>query len=255
MKRSSFILMMAGVVLMAMNSCKDKSHEGTSRINVRLTDKPSAYQEVNVDIQGVEVHTTDGGWVALSVNKGIYNLLKFTAGLDTLIASSELPAGHMSQIRLILGSNNTVKVRDTLYPMSTPSADQSGLKLDIHQDLNDGVTYTIKLDFDAGRSVIQTGNSAYKLKPVIRTVVTASDGAIKGVVTPAAAKPYIMAVNGTDTFGTYSNVATGAYLIQAVKAGIYKVIFVPVTPYIDTTVFNVAVNTGAVTDMGTIQIK
>jgi hypothetical protein len=63
--------------------------------------------------------------------------------LDTLLGDIELPAGKVSQLRLILGSNNSIKVAGQvlLLPLTTPSAQQSGLKVQIHTDLKEGITY------------------------------------------------------------------------------------------------------------------
>jgi hypothetical protein len=54
-----------------------------------------------------------------------------------------------------------------------PSAEQSGLKLQVNQTLQEGIMYHVLLDFDANKSIVKLGNGGYKLKPVIRTVETA----------------------------------------------------------------------------------
>ena len=94
----------------ALTSCsKEKAN---SRLTVYLTDAPAAYDAVNIEILGMEIKaTTDGGengWQELPVNAGIYNLLEFTNGMDTLLSTVELPEGRVSQLRLILGSNNSI---------------------------------------------------------------------------------------------------------------------------------------------------
>src|ERR1051325_8118562 len=107
--RSVFNLLIYGMSLFILSfglmSCGNDDH--TARLQVKLTDSPGDYQEVNIDIQGVEVNSEEGvqtsGWRALDVEKGIYNLLELTNGLDTLLGSAVLPAGRISQIRLILG--------------------------------------------------------------------------------------------------------------------------------------------------------
>ena len=62
-----------------------------------LTDAPADYDAVLIDIQDVQIHVSDndaeGSWQSLIVNKGIYNLLDFRNGMDTLLGSIELPAG------------------------------------------------------------------------------------------------------------------------------------------------------------------
>ena len=105
--------LMFGILVAGLFACGDKS-AGTSRLEVRMTDAPADYQEVNVDIQGVQVNSQTGdpatGWQSLTISKGVYNLLKFSNGLDTLLGHVDLPAGHVSQIRLVLGTNNSVKI-------------------------------------------------------------------------------------------------------------------------------------------------
>jgi hypothetical protein len=149
-----------------------------------MTDAPANYDAIMVDIQGVEVIMDGGAPVMLNTLKGIYNLLDYTNGLNTIIATGDLHEGIVSQIRLILGTNNTVTVDNVVYPLSTPSAMQSGLKLQIHQMLVAGVSYSILLDFDASQSIVLQGNNDYKLKPVIRTINAAVSGSIRGSITP-----------------------------------------------------------------------
>jgi len=155
-------------LLLFVASCSKDSSQ-TATLQVRLTDAPGDYQEVNIDIDSVKVSSSNtsgsnSSWVGLDVKKGVYNLLDLTNGLDTLLGTTVLPAGKITQLRLVLGSNNTVKVAGQSYPLSTPSAQQSGLKILINTTLSAGVTYKITLDFDAARSIVVTGNSNYILK-------------------------------------------------------------------------------------------
>jgi len=92
-------------------------------LEVRLTDSPGDYQEVNIDIQDVQVNpeTSESGWQSLNIKKGIYNLLNLANGLDTLLGIALLPVGHLSQIRLVLGTNNTLKMNDQIIALTTPS--------------------------------------------------------------------------------------------------------------------------------------
>src|SRR4051812_17258581 len=83
---------------------------------VRLTDAPGPYTAVNVDIQGVEV-TSNGSASMLNITPGIYNLLNFANGADTLIATGNLFAEKVEQIRLILGPNNSVATGGTTFPL------------------------------------------------------------------------------------------------------------------------------------------
>ena len=67
---------------------------------------------------------------------GLYNLMDLTNGKDTILADAEIPQGSISQIRLILGDNNFIITKSGEKKMlTTPSAQQSGLKVQIKQDV------------------------------------------------------------------------------------------------------------------------
>src|ERR1017187_426348 len=152
------------LIALAISSCKKSGSAST--MSVRMTDGPGDFTAVNIDLQSVVV-TGTGGDVTLNTHPGIYNLLNFADGVDTLIATGGIAAGTISQIRLVLGPNSSVVVGGTSYPLSTPSAQQSGLKLQVHQTFQAGVAYEMLLDFDPNQSIVVQGNGTYQLKPVI----------------------------------------------------------------------------------------
>ena len=247
-----FFILSFSILLFA---CTD-SENSAKRIEIRLTDAPGDYNEVNVDIVGIEYHLSDGtqnsGWQVLEdVNTGIYNLLDFSNGIDTVLADTELSSGKISQIRLILGDNNTVVIDGEEYPLTTPSAQTSGLKLNLHESLLEGITYKVLLDFDAARSIVEHGGN-YKLKPVIRVVSEAQNGAITGTIDPVEASPAIFAIQNEDTVTTFAD-SLGYFLIGNLDGGSYSVYFDADTLYSDTTYNDVVVNVGEITDMGVIE--
>jgi hypothetical protein len=240
---------------LALLSCSTDNEN--ARLEIRLTDAPGDYEEVNVDIQGIEIHadgSATNGWKSLNVQKGVYNLLELSNGIDTLLSATELPAGRISQIRLILGDDNSIKIEGEEIALATPSAQQSGLKLNVHADLIEGVTYKILLDFDAARSIVLTGNSEYILKPVIRSITEATSGAIKGVVSPAESAPAIFAIVAEDTVSTTYADSTGKFLLRGVPEGIYTISFDAKDGYNDFLQPGVAVSVGSVTDLGVVTL-
>lgn len=253
MKKIPFVIGLAFAIVAGFSSCSKSSSNATLQVN--LTDAPGDFQQVLIDVQDVQIHASSdesqGNWVSLNVQKGVYNLLDFRNGMDTLLASIDLPAGNISQMRLILGSGNKVKVNGVLYDLQTPSAMQSGLKFNINAQLTEGVTYKLLVDFDAGHSIVETGNGNYILKPVIHTSTTATSGAIKGVVSPAIALPYVFTVAGSDTIGTIAG-DDGHFLLRGVPAGSYTVTFQPKSGYVEKSVSNVNVALGEVTPMDTV---
>ncbi len=241
-------------------SCSDSDGAKYARLNIRLTDAPGDYDEVNIDLQGVQVHSENGepggGWISLDVNAGVYNLLELTNGLDTLIATGEIPAGRVSQIRLILGNNNTLKIGDQVIALKTPSAQQSGLKLNVHADLVGGITYTMLLDFDAARSIVKAGASGnYILKPVIRAVAEATSGAIAGSLSNPEVSAAVYAIVDADTLGTSFANDEGRFMIKGLPAGTYTVSFAPGEGFIIEDIEGVEVSIGVVTDLGEVLVE
>jgi Domain of unknown function (DUF4382)/Carboxypeptidase regulatory-like domain len=233
------------------------SDESRSRLEVRLTDSPGDYEEVN--IEGVEIHRSTGtqnsGWVSLDVNSGVYNILTLANGLDTLLGAADLPSGRISQIRLILGTNNTLKINGEMKPLETPSGQQSGLKVNVQAQLTPGVTYVITLDFDAARSIVFKGSGTYSLKPVIRALTEATSGAIEGHVVPVESMPAVFALDGADTVASAYTDSLGFFLLRAVPPGTYTVTFDPKPGFTPGEVDGVVVTLGNVTDLGEVQIN
>src|SRR6185312_6259756 len=216
------------------------------------------------------------GWVKLNVHAGIYNLLTLSNGKDTLLANGIVAAGNVSQIRLLIGSTaNTVMVNGSIYPLVTPSAQETGVKLNVNSSLVTGVTYNFTIDFDAGMSVVAEGNGTYSLKPVIRAVVAPStSGTIKGAISPSISQAAIIAVSSdlgaasaqadeqwnenetivTDSASSFSIAGSGNFELSGLASGVYQVTISPLPPLTAVTVSNVTVTSGQVTEMGTVTI-
>ncbi|MTK54064.1 DUF4382 domain-containing protein [Paludibacter sp.] len=251
------IVIVVSTIILGLSSCTTTPVKNAT-FSVRLTDAPANFQQVLIDIQSAQINVAATGvtdnWLSLPIRSGVYNLLDFRNGMDTLLAKIELPAGQITQMRLVLGSNNQVKINNQLYTLDTPSAMQSGLKFNINAILTEGVDYQLWIDFDAARSIVAKGNGGFNLKPVIRTFTKATSGAIKGMVSPVAAAPYVTAIAGGDTIGTIAG-SDGKFLLRGIAAGTYKVVFQPISPYINKTIDNVLVTSGQVTDMGTVSFQ
>lgn len=248
----SFFVLIAFMI----TSCKKDVEK--SRLTVYLTDAPAAYDAVTIEVVGLQVKaTSDGdenGWQTLpmTTSPAYFNLLEFTNGMDTLLSSVELPPGKVSQLRLILGDNNTITVNGITgdLPLEVPSGSESGLKFNIHADLVGGIEYKLWIDFDVLRSIVVNGTGDHILKPVIRTFTEATSGAIKGIVLPADANATVQATNGTDIFTAIPDATTGEFLIRGVPAGTWSVLLDGNNGYIDQTVTGVSVTIGQVADIG-----
>jgi len=167
MKTKHIFLFSVTIITLLAYACQ-KEDAGNSILKIRMTDAPTALEEVNIDLQQVNIkfEKDSGGWVSMQTNAGIYNLLNFQNGVDTLIAQGSYPQGDVKEIRLMLGNNNSVKESGQVYPLVIPSGSESGLKIKINKKLRTGLD-SLLIDFDALMSIKKERDN-YKLRPVIR---------------------------------------------------------------------------------------
>lgn len=250
----SFLFCFLFLISCSKDDTAEEYQPSETHFQVRLTDAPGNFSEVNIDIQQIRVHSDIDGWIDLKTNKGVYNILDFANGVDTVIAGDTIPSGTVSQIRFILGSNNNVVVDGQAHPLKVPSGSQSGLKLNVHENLTPGITYSVLVDFDAAQSIVLTGNGKYILKPVLRTIAEGIDGAIKGNLEPDGVFANILAINGTQIHGAVPD-SVGNFFINDLKSGKYIICVFPRLPYKVDTLYSVAVNKGSITDVGPIYLK
>lgn len=263
-------LLLAAVAFTSFYSCSDDDNlnEETARVTVRMTDAPGDYDAVFVDVADVMIKA-DGtageeeGWTSLgNVQTGVYDLLELTGGVTQLLAEAEIPAGHYSQIRLVLGNNNSVIYNGESQSLSTPSAQQSGLKLQLNQELEAGEQYEFLMDFDVDESIVTAGSAGgFNLKPVIRLSATAETGMITGEVHPTAIQgnalqSVIRATNATTTVSAYTD-ANGSFVLNGVPQGTYRVTVTPAVAsgLASKTLNNVEVTTGSTIDLETIYLE
>lgn len=210
-------------------------------VRASLTDAPACgYDEVNITVNKVRVNQsetaseTDGGWTDITLAAPVkVNLLKLTNGLIEPLGTAPLTAGHYSQIRLVLDANtadnmaNSVKpTGGTLQNLITPSAVQSGLKLNGSFDVAAGQVADVVIDFDACKSIVTRGNGKYALKPVIKMLPAVLNG-ISGVIAPAQLTSNVMISAqqaGVVVASTVPDPISGAFLLSRLPAGSYDVV-------------------------------
>ncbi|WP_245545624.1 DUF4382 domain-containing protein [Gillisia limnaea] len=260
LRKITTMLIVAMAVTMFYSCDDDSDAEGKARVKVSMTDAPGDYKNVFIDVQDVKVKSNisadEEGWVSLSgVEPRIYDLLELTGGVTQLLANSELETGTLGQIRVILGPDNTLVLNDgSEVPLSTPSAQQSGLKLQVNQELQAGMEYEYLLDFDVDQSIVRSGNSGgYILKPVIRLVNLESTGTIEGEVQPSLSQSVVKAANANHNITAYA-ATDGKFSLNGVPPGTYQV---TVTPAIASglevkVINNVQVSSGASVDLDVI---
>src|SRR5574342_1364749 len=99
---------LAALLLAASVGCNTK----TGVVSLHLVDGPGDYQQINLHVMEVQIHG-GGKWLTLSQPDQTYDLLKLQNGmLATLAPGVTVPADTYTQVRLVLGPGNTVKLAD-----------------------------------------------------------------------------------------------------------------------------------------------
>jgi hypothetical protein len=247
---------------------------------VKLTDAPGDFESVFVDIQKVKIHRADSAetdttqsdsteadstddddrWITVSEEPMRVDLLTLQNGNIITLGETQLEPGTYDQMRLVLGDDNEVVVGGESHFLKTPSAQQSGLKLQIDAEVEGGSSYTLLVDFDASRSIVKTGNGNnpnfnYLLKPVLRAVNLQETGSISGIVEPTDFSTSVFTVVNEDTIATTTE-EDGSFQIMGLAAGLYDLNFEPDSSgFQDTTITDIEVLEGEDTDIGTVTLS
>ena len=246
------------------NSSSQSNLDTMSTISIRLADMPGDFDHVYIDVVDIMIKYNDDsdgddGWQSIDpINTGVYDLLELTGGINVLLVDGyEMPPGTLNQIRLILGDDNTVVIDDETFPLRTPSAQQSGLKLKVNHELEAGFTYNFLLDFDVDRSIVIAGNSGnINLKPVIRVTTDVTSGKIQGAVNPFDFQVMASVMVDGEPISAYVD-ESGIFVLNGVPAGTYDVLISPdpASDYAEAVVEGVVVVNGEVTDIGTVELE
>ncbi|HSI77468.1 MAG TPA: DUF4382 domain-containing protein [Lunatimonas sp.] len=235
MNKIIFAVLILSSFLVSCFSEREPQVDSNARLEVFLIDAPADFQEVWVEVVAVEL-LFDGGnegnandWFSMPYlgDDREVNLLELTGGNSLRLGEIELPAGEITQIRLILGDNNYLVKDDQQIPLSTPSAQQSGLKVPVNKTLTAGASHDLVIDFDVFKSIVQAGASGqYILKPNLR-ILPEEYATIDGVILPLDAWPVsVVAVTGQDSIGTFVD-TNGYFKIQGLEEATYTIVVTP----------------------------
>jgi hypothetical protein len=228
---------------------------GKSQVKIMLTDDPSIiFDSIFIDIQRVEVKVEDSTgaehWDTLSIRPGVYNILRFRNGLDTLLGTGFIPNGEVEKIRVTLGTNNSVVLNGVTVPLLNLN-NQITIEVKGDADHLDAHHLRIWLDFD-GHGSIGFHNGKLELKLKIGHFGHHNSGELEGKIKPSAAFPVtVTAVSGTDTLRAIPE-HEGEFKIRGIKTNTVNLIIKPSNGYKDSVINNVQIRQNGDTDLGTI---
>jgi hypothetical protein len=239
-------LILGLLVTLMISGCSEDDGSAPGVLAVSLTDGPACgFDEVNVTVSNVRVHQSSSagdkaaGWADITLDPprkiNLLNLNDPTQPNFALESLGETPlaAGHYTQLRLGLVSNtgnqplaNSIVLSGTTteIPLDTAGGIQTGIKL-IHQfEVGAGERTDLLLDFDACKSIVQTGTNTYKLQPVIKVIPTQLNG-INGFLDNTLPNVIVSAQqNGGLIRKTVMNTQTGEFFLGHLDPGTYDVV-------------------------------
>lgn len=262
------------------NSVSGNGVAGQHSVAIFLTDDPSlSFDHIFIDIRKLEVKVEDsaddrrereeesgsddrdrkgdaaGGWMTLDIQPGVYDILRFRNGLDTLFGSGNFPGTRaLRKVRITLGDNNSVVSGGITIPLDL-SANDKFIVIKFGDDLFDDhpADFRFSLDFDGGNSVRRHGNRL-ELHPQLRAFRKERSASIEGRVLPAQAQAIVMAIATADTT-TAKPSAEGEFKMAGLKPGVYSLwVHATAGAFADTTLTNIVVSGKEDVRVGTITL-
>jgi hypothetical protein len=282
----SFAAIMAFVFSIVATSCNRSTSAvtpaGQQALSLYLTDGPGLFDSVLVDIQSIKVlvdtsantrvhdslnwdrrgadeHIKDTSliWEDLGIKAGVYDLLQLRNGADSLIASKGIVKGSIRLIKITVGTNNSVVKNAVHYPVSIAPGAPNYVLIPTRGDEYDEFLPNqsrLWLDFDVARSIIQSRNGVFYLRPVFHFFTKKTTASVVGQITPQKdAQAVVTIFNTTDTAYALPN-PNGHFAVQGLKDGTYTVFINSTRPYLDSTINNVVVAAPNQTNLGVITL-
>jgi len=274
---------MAACLLIACskeNSLSVATPAGASQLSVYMMDDPVPFTKVLIDIKQVAVKIDTAGhrsddddnhqwnedyrgckngnstiWDTLNIKPGVYDLLQLRNGTDTLLASGAIPNGKVLQVRITLGTNNSVYTDSvTSHPLVIAGA-RNYFDINVRRDDLATLSNTqlaLWFDFNLARSIFYANNT-YWLKPELKPFNDRKKAKLEGRVLPERGAAYITVYNATDTLYALPW-GNGYYQVRGINAGTYSLFFKGRNGYKDSTVSNISVSGNGTTKVPTVTL-
>ncbi|MCS4433744.1 DUF4382 domain-containing protein [Aquiflexum gelatinilyticum] len=238
----------------------------TALVNVFVIDAPGDFEEVWVEILGVEVKTTgtrgqDNAnpifFENVQSNKQV-NLSSLILDKQFLVGRGELLVGAITELTLKLGTNHYVVIDGARIPLVIENIENQNPSLTVNYPLDPGISYDIFIDFEVFRSITASPNPAngFVLKPKLRSFTRVDTGEIAGSILPLKENAVVYAIQGQDTVSsTAIELSTGKFKLRGIL-GNHTVSIIPFnSAFQSETITNVRVESRKITQINEITLR
>ena len=210
-RRSFATILVAALMATAFTGCSDSTApEGPAHFTVALTDSPGAwFESAEVVIGEVWAIQAGGPPIMLTDDGGTHDLLELQNGVMQELATTDIPATRLLQLRLhILSATVMLKAGyefaangSRTAELFIPSGAQTGIKVNLRDadggagvDLVPNETILVVVDMDVERNFVVNGSpddpdgiKGVLFTPLLRATLNDVAGSISGTVTYAVA--------------------------------------------------------------------
>ncbi len=208
------------VAIFAFTSCEKKVDNDAKEggVSINMTDAPGDYAALNVEIERVDIYSESSGWVTLSNETQMVNVLELTNGVETNLATStELEAGLYTQVAVYFGSNNSIQAQADGQFAELDLGGESMIVVDINEEISANSNTDILLDFNVAESVVEVGG-VFTLDPEVNEIEDTETGIQGQIDTDVIA--HVTLSNGSESFSGYTD-ASGYFLLRGMGEGSY----------------------------------
>lgn len=186
----------------------------------------------------------DGSFITVFEGERVFNLLDLQNGRTDLLGEAEIPAGTYTQARLIVTEGQITIVDDDgnerVFVLRVPSGAQTGIKIHLTFEVEDGEETVLLLDVDMSRafSPIPGGkidnpdeirNFRFTPSIAMRLIRLLDAAQITGRVVDPDAEPIedvsVSALKDGEEVSTTSTEADGTYVLGGLPTGDYTIEF------------------------------
>src|SRR5436190_491487 len=112
-------LALISLFAIGMAGCDKDNDNGMSTVNANMKSMPASnYQAVKVEVTEIQIHNDATGWQVIDVPDQIYDLQLLQNNASVALGSITMQTGTVTQVRMVLGDENSIMVNGVSYPLS-----------------------------------------------------------------------------------------------------------------------------------------
>ena len=170
------ILALLGSLGLIGAGCTKVVESNVGTLEIWITDAPPEYdiESIDVTVSQIDIHRAgdeENNWMSIEITgDSTFDLLQLQASdLEELLAEAEVGVGKYTQVRLTFGTVD-ITMGDGSEPPEfvLPSGE---LKFVHPFEIFEGETTVLLLDFDADKSIVETGAGKIIFKPVVKLII------------------------------------------------------------------------------------